>query len=85
MSRTATKAADRLPSPEQAMERLMGFPAITLSDLAVLMGVGLSTVQRAAAGGTLDVPTARIGQRWVIPSAPVRKMLQLDDTAKGAA
>lgn len=69
------------PTPAEAMERLMTVPAIDLIDLAVLTGVSTSTVQRHAAEDKLPVPTARIGQRWIVPSAPVRKLLKIEDAA----
>ncbi|MCB1257112.1 MAG: helix-turn-helix domain-containing protein [Microthrixaceae bacterium] len=77
-TKTDAKRERRLPTVEEATERAMTLPAITLSDLAVLTGVGVSTVQRAAVKGTLDVPAARIGQRWIIPSAPVRELLRMN-------
>lgn len=62
---------------EAATARVLSQPAIDLNDLAALMGVSVSTVQRAAARDDLPVPTARIGQRWIVPSAPVRELLRL--------
>ena len=75
----------------QGAERLQVVAAAVAVAVAAPVDLGRSRCRwparssRAAAGGPLDVPTARIGQRRVIPSAPVRKMLQLADTAKGAA
>ncbi|MCB1258509.1 MAG: hypothetical protein KDB26_15465 [Microthrixaceae bacterium] len=69
------------PTPAEALERLMTAAAIDLIDLAVLTGVSTSTVQRHAAEDKLPVPTARIGQRWIVPSAPVRKLLQIGEAA----
>jgi hypothetical protein len=43
--------------------------------------VHVSTAQRRALRGDLPVPTMRIGQRWIIPSKPVREALRLDDGA----
>lgn len=69
------------PTAAEAMERLMNVPAIDLIDLAVLTGVSTATVHRHAAEGKLPVPTARIGQRWIVPSAPVRKFLKIEEVA----
>lgn len=61
-----------------ALERVRSQPAIDLADLAVLTDVHVSTIQRSAARGDLPVPSARIGQRWIVPSAPVRELLHLE-------
>lgn len=68
-----------------AVERVMTRVSIDLSDLAALMGVHPSTLHRRAAddakNGTtkFPVPYTRIGQRWVIPSAPVRQFLRIGE------
>lgn len=75
----AAIAAERVKA---AMQRVMESPVIDLHDFATLTGVHVSTVQRALAkneGKDFPVPTGRIGQRWVIPSAPVREFLHLDN------
>lgn len=69
------------PTVAEATERVMTQAAIDLSDLAVLLNVGLSTTQRAAARGDLPVRMTRLGQRYVIPSAGVRELLGLGETA----
>lgn len=66
---------------DDAMSRVMNNAAIDLADLAVLMGVHVSTLQRAANNNDLPVPIARVGQRWIIPSAPVRQLLHLNEVA----
>lgn len=66
---------------KEALQRVMEDPAITMEDLAALMGVHKSTLTRRASKDNLPVPVARIGQRWIVPSIPVRKFLHLDDVA----
>ncbi|MBN7483728.1 hypothetical protein [Mycobacteroides abscessus] len=66
---------------EEALGRVRSQPAIDLADLATLTDVHVSTVQRAAARGDLPVPVARMGQRWIVPSAPVRELLHLEEVA----
>lgn len=66
---------------EEALGRVRSQPAIDLADLATLTDVHVSTVQRAAARGDLPVPVARMGQRWIVPSAPVRELLHLEAVA----
>lgn len=75
------KKRSHTPTPAEAMNRLMTVAAIDLIDLAVLTGVSTSTVQRHASEGKLPVPTARIGQRWIVPSIPVRKLLMIEEDA----
>ncbi|MGV0654779.1 hypothetical protein ABQE48_13005 [Mycolicibacterium thermoresistibile] len=70
-----------------AMERVLTRPSIDLSDLAALTGVHPSTLHRLAVkdakNGTAEfpVPFTRIGQRWVIPSEPVRALLRMGEHA----
>lgn len=64
---------------EQARSRVLSKPAVDLVDLALLTGTSISTINRAARAGELPVPSTRIGQRWVIPSAPVRELLHMAD------
>lgn len=70
-------AIKTVTSVQDATRRVLTQPAIDLHDLALLMGVSMSTVQRAAARDDLPVPTARVGQRWIVPSQPVRELLHL--------
>lgn len=91
-----TKTEDdkrRLPTHEEATERVLTRSAIDLSALAVLMDVHPSTLHRLATKDAKNdtnefpVPFTRIGQRWVIPSEPVRAFLRLGEfsaTAKVA-
>ncbi|WP_459953101.1 helix-turn-helix domain-containing protein [Mycobacterium avium] len=53
-------------------------PAISLADLAAITGVSLATVHRQVAANALPVKTVRIGQRWIVTSASVRDMLDLE-------
>lgn len=79
-----TQKKDKKPTKVQALaaavERVMSTPAVDLTDLALVMGVSVSTAQRHAAAGDLPVPTARIGQRWIIPTAPLRAFLRVGET-----
>lgn len=67
-----------------ALERVMKQAAIDMRDVSLLSGVHISTIQRAAQRGELPFPVARIGQRYVIPSAPVRAFLHLDEAVAEA-
>lgn len=75
----------RLPTQEEAEQRVLTKRAIDLSTLAVLMDVHPSTLHRTATKdakehtGDFPVPFTRVGQRWVIPSEPVREFLRLGE------
>ncbi|OKH71948.1 hypothetical protein EB73_09725 [Mycobacterium sp. SWH-M3] len=77
MAATKTKKRAVAPTREEAMARLKEAPVIDLADLAVLTGVSMSTIHRQVSGEKLPVPTARIGQRWIVPTAPVREWLKV--------
>lgn len=69
------------PEMDAAMETLRAHTVITVKELAALTGVSFSTIVRRAEEGTLPVPTSRIGQRWIIPTPPVRKWLGIEASA----
>lgn len=74
------RAADAPLGMAEARRRLYANPALTLTELAVLLGVSPSTVQRLAVKNKLPVPAFRLGQRWIIPSEPVKELLGLPAT-----
>lgn len=74
-----------LPTVEDATQRVMTQPAITLSDLASLLGVSMPTLHRHLSKGALPVKTARIGQRWIVVSASVRELLDMGETVAVAS
>lgn len=74
---TTTKKRALPPTMDEAMTRLKEAPVIDLADLAVLTGVSMSTIHRQVNDDRLPVPTARIGQRWIVPTAPVREWLKV--------
>lgn len=76
--------AKRLPSKEDATRRVLTDPAISLADLAAITGVSLATVHRQVAANALPVKTVRIGQRWIVTSASVREMLDLEPVKASA-
>lgn len=81
MSTKTAAGSGTKPSLAAAMQRLKENPAIDLADFAVITGIGVSTAQRQAAQDRLPVPVVRIGQRWIIPTPAVRKMMQVDGAA----
>jgi hypothetical protein len=77
----AARPTPKLPTVEEAKRRAITQTAIDMVDLAVLMNVHPATAVRAAARDDLPVPATRIGQRWVIPTAGVRALLGLEESA----
>jgi hypothetical protein len=67
----------------EALQRVVADPAVTVADLSLVMGVHASTIQRAIARGDFPYPVCRIGQRYIIPTAPIREALCLNQV--GAA
>jgi hypothetical protein len=64
-------------SRREALTRVRERAAIDLMDLAALMEVSPSTIRRLHDRDELPLDVIRLGQRWVIPSAPVRKLLHI--------
>jgi hypothetical protein len=65
-----------VPDPETT-------PTMSVPDAGALVGLGRSAAYRAAKAG--DLPTIRVGGRVVVPTAALRRLLQLDDgTVAGA-
>lgn len=71
------------PTMEEAMEAVRTMPALTIAEAAVLMRVSTATALRRAAKGDLPAPVtaARLGQRWIVPSAGVRAFLGIEVAA----
>ncbi|WP_406238523.1 helix-turn-helix domain-containing protein [Nocardia sp. NBC_01009] len=72
---TADEPDGMKASAEDALERLLNEPTVSVPDTARLLGVGKSTVYTAVKSG--EVPAIRVGSRVRIPSRWVRKVLQL--------
>jgi excisionase family DNA binding protein len=56
-------------------------PTMTIDATADLLGISRSSAYGAAKAG--DIPTIRVGRRLLVPTAALRRMLQLDEA--GAA
>ena len=52
-------------------------PTKTVDQAARLLGIGRSTAFRAVDSG--DIPSISIGRRLLIPTAALRRMLQIDE------
>ena len=52
-------------------------PTKTVDQTALLLKIGRSTAFRAIQSG--DIPSISIGRRLLVPTAALRRMLQLDD------
>ncbi len=52
----------------------------TVPEAAGLLGVSPSTLRRAGQAGTSPVPMVKVGDRWVVPRAPLDRLLAGDTT-----
>jgi excisionase family DNA binding protein len=46
-------------------------------EVAEILGLSKATVYAAAASG--EIPTIRVGRRYLVPTAALRRMLRLDE------
>ncbi len=65
MSTTATLTAQPLQSPHPA--------TMTIAEAAELLGISRSAAYRAVARG--EIPTIRIGRRFLVPTAKLYRLL----------
>lgn len=54
-------------------------PTVTVEEAGRLLGLSRGSAYEAAKRG--DLPTIRIGRRYLVPTAPLRRMLGLDQEA----
>jgi excisionase family DNA binding protein len=52
---------------------------VTIPEAAVILGVSKSSIYRAAAAGAF--PVVRVQSRYVVPTAALARLLELDDDA----
>jgi hypothetical protein len=64
--------ADGFPKPEQQ-------PTMSVEEAGGWIALSRPSAYKAAARG--DIPTIRIGRRLVVPTAALRRLLQLDSPA----
>jgi excisionase family DNA binding protein len=64
-----------LPTPEMQ-------PTVKVAEAGRLLGLGRAAAYEAVRRG--DIPSIRIGRRVVVPTAALRRMLQLDDDKPAA-
>ncbi|WP_425299262.1 excisionase family DNA-binding protein [Nocardia cyriacigeorgica] len=62
-----------------ALQRVHTEPTISVDDWAELTGIGRSTCYAAVKAG--ETPAIKVGKRLRIPSAWVRRQLQLEESA----
>lgn len=51
-------------------------PTMTIEEAAALLGISRSSAYAAARRG--EIPALRIGNRWIVPTAALRRKLELD-------
>jgi excisionase family DNA binding protein len=64
-----------IPDPAQQ-------PTMTVDETADALGISRASAYEGVRTG--DIPAIRIGRRWVIPTAKVRRMLELDGPVSAA-
>ncbi len=60
----------------QAVPDPMQQPTITVTEAGRFLGLGKASAYEAVRRG--DIPTIRIGRRLLVPTAALRRLLQLD-------
>ena len=74
---------DRYKSMDDATLAVLTSPTISVNQYAALMGVDRTTAYAAVKNGEVDA--IRVGSKRIrIPSAPLRRLLGLDEAATGA-
>lgn len=66
---------DRLPDPQER-------PTVTVPEAGHLLGLAKASAYEAAHSGQL--PTIRIGRRLLVPTAALRRLLEIDDPKPAA-
>ena len=57
-------------------------PTTSVEDTARVLGVARSSAYEAVANG--EIPSIRVGRRLLVPTAALRRMLQLDEPTPAA-
>lgn len=73
------------PTPAEAKAAILNAAAVNLLTACTAMGINPATGSRLIAAGAFPVPIVRMGTRVVVPTAPLLKLLHLDDTVDGKA
>lgn len=58
---------------------------VSLTAAAKVLGIARSTAYELAARDELGVRVLRIGRRWVVPTADLRRLVGLESSSGGAA
>jgi excisionase family DNA binding protein len=51
-------------------------PTMTVEEAGDALGISRASAYEAVRSGA--IPALRVGRRWIVPTAPVRRMLKLD-------
>ena len=60
-------------------------PTVGLSDAAKVLSISRAHAYALAKRGELGVRVLRLGNRWVVPTAELRRVVGLDETGDDAA
>lgn len=72
------------PTPAAAKEAILAAAAVNLTLACAAMDISPTTGSRLIARGEFPVPIIRMGARVIVPTAPLRQLLHLDDVAGDA-
>jgi excisionase family DNA binding protein len=75
----ALRAAEHFLDAADALHKVRTQPTISVDEYSAVIGVDRQTAYAAAKRG--DIPTVGVGRRVRVPSAPVRRLLGLDEVA----
>jgi hypothetical protein len=73
------------PTPAAAKEAILAAAAVNLTLACAAMDISPTTGSRLIARGEFPVPIIRMGARVIVPTAPLRKALFIDDGEAGDA
>lgn len=62
----------------QDLAELWERPTVSWNEAAALCGVGVTSLKAAVRRGEIDLPVISVGTRKVIPTAGVRRLLDVD-------
>lgn len=76
---SAVRAVHAGEQPSLTIEWLRARPTISLVEAAVVLGIGRNQAYEAAHRG--EIPVLRFGSRYVVPTAPLLRLLGLEGAA----
>ena len=72
-----------VPTPSEARAAVLAAAAVSLTTACTALDISQATGSRLIARDAFPVPIIRMGTRVVVPTAPLLKLLHLDEVADG--